>query len=279
MTTIDLANIEKFESGMKALGLGHEVRWTLEEMCRTQSGEEFLNDVLERRRNHEPLAYIFGHWQFRDLELHVAPGVLIPRPETEELVDYVLEGLRPRSKTFASWNLVDAGAGSGCLGISLVREAKKKFGYDMKLTLIERSLDALPTLLKNVRDFAPSAEVFEGSWMHWVPREKVQVFVSNPPYISGQKADRADPSVEEWEPREALYPDDLHKHTDASGPYRELIKIADLVVERGGIAAFELGPAQASWIETYVKENFPLWIGHLRIDMAGKPRFWIMERV
>jgi len=278
--TTDEQELRHFREAMKALGCGNEVRWVLEEKNRLQRDDAYFSEVLARRTHGEPLAYIFGHWQFRSFEMKVRPGVLIPRPETEELVDVVLARMKAKENTFRKWHIVDAGAGSGCLGLALHRESCEKFHFDTELTLIEASPEAAEILEENVREiFQADVKIFQGSWMEWVPREKIQLLVSNPPYISGIPEDRADSDVESFEPREALYPKDLARYPDASGPYRELIKIADLCVEKGGIAAFELGAAQETWIADYVAGSYPLWKGQILRDMAGKNRFWIMERL
>jgi release factor glutamine methyltransferase len=279
MTTIDEADRLSFQAGMESLGAKHEVRWVLDEMARLGRSASYLHEVLERRSKGEPLAYIFGHWAFRSHEFHVGPGVLIPRPETEELVDLVLERMRARSKTFSRWHIVDAGAGSGCLGISLQLESRAlRPLLDSKLTLVELSEQAWPCLEKNIAEHVPTAQLFKGSWLEW-PLESVQILLSNPPYISGSEHDRPDESVANWEPHSALFPTDLKQFPDASGPYRELIKIAQHCVEPGGMAAFEIGAAQASWISEYTKQNYPLWSGELLSDMSGKDRFWIMQRL
>ncbi|MEO5667351.1 MAG: HemK family protein methyltransferase [Bdellovibrionota bacterium] len=277
-TTSDEKSLRDFADGMEMLGEKHEVRWVLDEMRALGRGFDYLHHVLERRRAGEPLAYIFGHWAFRNHEFKVRKGTLIPRPETEELVDLVLEKMRAKNKSFSEWKIVDAGAGSGCLGISLYLEAKKSLGLLAQLALVEISDSAISVLEENIAALAPDAKLFKGSWLEWPP-ETIQVLVSNPPYISGIASDKPDLSVAEWEPQNALFPKDLAQFPDASGPYRELVKIANHVVERGGIAAFELGAAQAEWIEGFVKDNYPLWSGHLVKDMSGKSRFWIMQRL
>jgi release factor glutamine methyltransferase len=129
-----------------------------------------------------------------------------------------------------------------------------------------------------VSEHVPGAHLFNGSWLEWPP-ERVQVLVSNPPYISGVEQDKPDDAVARWEPHSALFPADLQRFPDASGPCRELIKLAQHCVEPGGLAAFELGAAQAPWISEYVKQNYPLWSGELLKDMSGKLRFWIMQRL
>jgi release factor glutamine methyltransferase len=280
--------IEEFLKSMEALGLQHESPWVLEELKRLalapSDSELYLADLLKRRAQGEPLAYIFGHWAFRSLEFFVGPGVLIPRPETEELVELVLAKLRQKSKSFSQLKIVDAGAGSGCLGLGLWYEIAilPEFqSVPRKLTLIENSPEAIPFLKKNVEHLKAQneSEVFEGSWNVWRPEGQIQVLVSNPPYIRGVPDDDADAEVKLFEPHAALYPTDLNRFGDASGPYRELIRLAQWTVEVGGLAAFELGASQAAWIASFVEENYPDWRGQLLKDMSGKDRFWIMERI
>lgn len=289
-----LSFIEDFLKQMDSLSLRHEAPWVLDEMksltLTLKEQEAYLLNVLERRKMGEPLAYIFGHWAFRDLELCVGAGVLIPRPETEELVDLVFEKLKFRWKQFPILKIVDAGAGSGCLGLGFLDLLLKEEGLSqsrLELLLIEQSQEAVPYLKTNVENFSSArlpgdrfqVDILSGSWSSWTPNTPIQVLLSNPPYISGSLQDDADQEVKTFEPHEALYPADLNLHQDASGPYRELIKIAQQTVVSGGVVAFELGASQASWIASFVEENYPDWRGELIKDMSRKDRFWIMERI
>lgn len=278
-----------FLRAMEGLELKHEASWVLDEMKNLSlfeyEQENYLQDVLKRRKEGEPLAYIFGHWAFRELELAVGPGVLIPRPETEELVEHVRAIVKKDLKAFENCHIIDAGAGSGCLGLGLISELLK-FGLNAEVTFIENSQVALPYLKKNVANFAEQTKtplnklkIFESSWSSWNTTQSVQILVSNPPYISGTREDNADKDVQKYEPSEALYPKDLEKFPDASGPYRELMSLAQKIVGLHGILAFELGTSQSQWIAPFTEQNYAQWKGRMIKDMASKDRFWIMQRI
>ncbi|NCN42117.1 peptide chain release factor N(5)-glutamine methyltransferase [bacterium] len=292
MAPSDDSKIQELHKSFEKEGIAHEFLWVLKE---TQDPAQ-ITKILERRKAGEPLAYIQGHWSFWNLELAVGPGVLIPRPETEELAENIFQKIKAKSRFYPRWNIVDCGAGSGCLGLAIAHELLEQnvlLSEVLSLTLVEQSQEALPYLKKNVEALLlkfPSMKsqihIVEGSWNAWSPSEPVQVFLSNPPYISGQEGknydaskDDADSEVRAFEPHEALYPKDLEQFPDASGPYRELLRLASMTMEVGGVAGFELGPAQAVWICEFVRENFPTLRGKLAKDLAGKDRFFYFERV
>ncbi len=130
-------------------------------------------DLLWRVKNKEPLQYVIGKWDFYESEFYVGPGVLIPRPETEELcekaVDYV--------KKLGSCVVYDLCAGSGCIGISIAKKCKNAFVF-----LIEKSSDAMPYLLKNSKE-TDNAKVICGDIFLPCVIKNADVIVSNPPYV------------------------------------------------------------------------------------------------
>ncbi len=289
------------------MGASHEAKWIVAEIEKQlETKENFdlaeaknLSDkIVERRKCHEPLAYIFGHWAFRSYEFFVGPGALIPRPESEELVEYALSFVE-KSETLIEklfdengLNIVDAGAGTGCIGLSFVMDLLKDLaneGFDPKdisakirLVLIELSPEARAHLEKNIKKYRSELyesriEVFSGSWLQW-PRTQIDLLLSNPPYLTLSELRACDVSVRDFEPSMALMPDDISTFPDASGPYRELFQIADECLSPGGYAIFECGLAQPIALEPLVPalKNFD----KLRFyrDMARKDRFLAMRK-
>ncbi len=279
----------------------HEWQWVIAEAEKRQkensisSVEDYVRATFDRRKSGEALAYIFGHVPFLGLNLAVGPGVLIPRPETEELAENIYKKIAAKSRYFEHWNIVDFGAGSGCLGLAIVESLLQKNilpSEKVSLHLVENSAEALVYLKKNVealfekfRNFKNNCHISPTSWNNFSPSNPLQVIVSNPPYISGLEgrgysgeSDEADSNVIKYEPSSALYPADLAQYPDASGPYRDLLKISSLMLASGGIGGFELGPAQATWIENFSKENFLTLRGNIEKDMSGKDRFFYFSK-
>lgn len=283
------------------LASSHETNWILEYLQRTQDENTYrqaLDHLLARRLANEPLAYIFGEWAFRRFDFAVGPGVLIPRPESEELVEYALSfteqsvSLMETLFDDGAFNVVDAGAGSGCIGLSYIADLLKDVseeGFDataisqkIKLVLIENSALARPYLEKNIAQLRThlretQIEIFPQSWVEW-PSQPLQVLLGNPPYLSQAEYRACDSGVKDREPQSALTPLDLAQFPDASGPYRELIQLAEKALVPGGFAIFETGPSQDTWLKSQTKklENFDR-VRFYR-DMAGKDRFFTMRK-
>lgn len=132
-----------------------------------------LADMLWRVKSGEPLQYILGKWDFYESEFYVGKGVLIPRPETEELCERVIDYV----KALGECVVYDLCAGSGCIGISIARACKNATVY-----LVEKSADAMFYLLKNAEG-VPNAKVICADIFNNIELEAADVIVSNPPYI------------------------------------------------------------------------------------------------
>lgn len=165
---------------------------------RALSGEELrrLRSLVERRRKREPLAYVLGEWGFRRLTLAVDPRVLIPRPETEILVERCLELLAdvelPR--------VLDIGVGSGAIALSIADERA-----DAQVVATESSPEALEVAEANKRRLGLDGrvELRLGDLLAGVD-ETFDLVVSNPPYVRPEEVDELEPEVARFEPREAL---------------------------------------------------------------------------
>jgi release factor glutamine methyltransferase len=194
------------------LDLGGGIRWPLLQSCRLhpersftlERGRESLASLWRRHLDGDvPLQYLIGHCPWRDLDLVVAPGVLIPRQETELLVDLALAGLPPAVRRSATLRWADLGTGSGCLAIALARALPAARGL-----AVEVSPEALRLADLNLRraDVSGRVTLLQGSW--WEPLRpwwgRLDLVVANPPYIPTPLLRQLDPVVRDHEPQRAL---------------------------------------------------------------------------
>lgn len=262
---------------------GHEAAWILEASLEEPETDRaaWVERVVERRRTGEPLAYILGRWAFRAWEFAVGPGVLIPRPETEELVDLVMNEVRALwteridrapdpTVAPAPLRIVDFGAGSGCIGLSLARELKP---LTVHVTFVEASSFAWPWLERNV---GAQGCIVRGRWEEFT--QSYDVLVSNPPYLSAEEREQLDPGVKDFEPATALVPVTTEPDPHGRSAYVSLFAHARQHLAPGGVLAFELGVGQPEWIGGYAESLGFLEKSRLVKDMAGKDRFFVAKR-
>ena len=200
---------------------------------------DFLSSMVERRRQGEPLQYVLGLWGFRGLDLVVDRRVLIPRPETETVVDVALDELR-RLEVGRPPVLVDLGTGSGAIALSLAAEVETATVW-----ATDASAGALAVARANLAGLgsrvAPRVRLCHGRWFEALPdalRGTVDLLVSNPPYVAEGEALPAE--VADWEPAEAL----------VSGPtgleaITEVVGAAPRWLARPGALVVELAPSHA----------------------------------
>ena len=157
--------------------------------------EEQFFTLLDRRLNHEPVQYLTGFAPFRYLALEVGPGVLVPRPESELLVDAVLAHIKNLPPPVS---VIDLGAGSGALALAIATEAP-----DARVIAVEKSPEAIYWLKKNVSVHAENVRVVEGDVADVLPGIKCDVVIANPPYIPDSASLPRD--VVGFEPHVALF--------------------------------------------------------------------------
>lgn len=215
---------------------------------------------LRRRAKREPLQYIEGEAAFRDLRLRVDPRVLIPRSETELLVDEVLAWAAGREGLHA----LDVGTGSGAIALSLASE-----GPFERVVATDASEGALEVARANHAAAAPDApvEFLHGSVYAPVRGETFDAVVSNPPYIGLEERDALDAGVRDWEPAQALF----------AGPggldvIRELVAGAPGVLRPGGLLALEIGWRQAEAVAELVRGVDGFSEPVVRRDLEGRDR-------
>ena len=193
---------ELIDSGLNR----REARWLVEEfmIAGDEDSISALRHAAQRRLDGEPLQYVVGHWPFRTLDLDLDPRVLIPRPETEELVDVAL-GELVRSGAEAPL-IVDLGCGSGAIGLALLSELRDR-GVVATLIAVDESTDALDVAKRNALKHRLHAVSFvESSWFARLDtslRRRVDLIVANPPYVGAEEFESLDP-VLRHEPRSAL---------------------------------------------------------------------------
>jgi release factor glutamine methyltransferase len=227
-------------------------------LARAAPDEKTFAANIARRAGREPVAYILGRKEFWSLEFEVTPAVLIPRPESETLIETALAelGVNP-PKT-----ILDLGTGSGCLLISLLQEWKLAAGLGVDL-----SCDAIDVARRNaLRHGMGIRALFKvNDWAHDL-RQRFDLVVSNPPYIRTRELLSLDRDVADYEPRLALLGGE-----DGLDPLRRIAAGLETVMQPNGIAIIELGIEQSA-AASRILLNSRLEVVKLAKDLAGRER-------
>lgn len=218
-----------------------------------------LNDIIERLRSYEPLQYIIGETYFYGLKFKVSPSVLIPRPETAELIDWIVSD----NKNAAEVRVLDIGTGSGCIPVSLANAMNSPV-----VSAWDISEDALAVARCNAEENNVKIDFCKVDILgDDIPDIKVDVLVSNPPYIGESEKQNMEKNVLDWEPELALFvPDD-----DTLLFYRRIAEHGLTVLNERGCLYFEIN-------QLYGKETVEMLEGmgykyvELRKDMSGNDR-------
>lgn len=226
--------------------------------------EQELEDILQRLSRFEPLQYIEGRTLFLGREFWVAPGVLIPRPETEELVELMLKEIP------ADARILDVGTGSGCIAISLAKELP-----DALVTAWDVSPEALSVARANARKLQANVRFVECDVLACQVDEVglYDVIVSNPPYVTeAEKADM-EPNVLQWEPSLALFvPDD-----DPLRFYRRIAVLGRDMLADGGRLYFEINRAYGREMVEILRTMGYVGV-RVEKDLSQNDRFVIAEK-
>lgn len=230
-----------------------------------------LEDWLRRRLAHEPVQYITGRAAFRHLDLAVDARVLVPRPETEGLVECVLETLQDERARWPQPRVLDLGTGSGAIALSIAQEWPLA-----QVTATDASDDALTVARLNAATVGLTARVqfAHGEWYDAIASDdRFEVIVSNPPYIAESEAGELPADVREWEPHRALF-----SGADGLEDLREIIDEAPRHLVAGGLLALELSENRAHIVAGWF-EGAHDWSG-VRIvdDLSGRPRVLLARR-
>lgn len=224
-----------------------------------------IDRIIAELREWRPVQYIIGVASFDDMDLEVSEGVLIPRPETEELVEWVALEAPHGAK------IVDVCTGSGCIAIALSRRVTKS-----RVWGIDISQDALAIARRNVAKYAPSVELVEGDALgdfSQLVDGEIDVVVSNPPYIPKSDSKLMRRNVTEHEPEIALFVED----SDPLLFYRSIARTALRVLRSGGKLYFEIYENFATeMVDMLTTENYSNIV--VREDFRAKQRMICAEK-
>jgi release factor glutamine methyltransferase len=215
--------------------------------------------AVARRAAHEPFAYIAGHRAFWSLDLEVSPATLIPRPDTETLVE---TALKLAGHPAAPLEILDLGTGSGAILIALLSELPNAIGFG-----VDVSEPALAIARRNALRSGVAARVrfARSSWWSHVSGQ-FDLILSNPPYVPTADIAALEPDVRDYEPRLAL-----DGGPDGLAAYRAIASIAAARLTPGGALIVEVGQGQADDVDALFRASgFPAT--HIAADLAGIPR-------
>ena len=225
-----------------------------------------FEEGMERILNNEPMNYVLGYSYFYGYRFIVNDGVLIPRPETEELVGLILSKYDEYYKG-RNIDLCDVGTGSGAIAIALKKEEDKLNVYASDI-----SQDALKVAQENAKNNDCQITFLEGSMLEPYIENgiKVDILVSNPPYI--KTVETIEASVYDYEPHVALFGGE-----DGLKFYREILKSADQILRENGLIFFEMGYDLKESLTTLAKTYFPEAQIEVYKDINGKDRMMMIR--
>lgn len=227
----------------------------------TESDQKILESIMAQLEDHRSPQYITGKAYFHDLELAVDERVLIPRPETEELVDLVL-----KENSKADLRVLDIGTGSGAIAISL-----KSARPDWQVTASDISQGALQLAEENSKLNQVSLDFVESDVFGQITGT-FDVIISNPPYIAYGDKDEVGMNVLASEPHLALFADE-----DGFAIYRQIIEGAGEHLSENGKLYFEIGYKQGDGLRALLSKHFPQKRVRVLEDIFGKDRKVVMD--
>ncbi len=232
----------------------HEADWIISHVTKLSQEDFILNpreitdeendaimDIVERRNSGEPLQYILGETEFMGLLFKVTEDTLIPRQDTETLVETVIEKIKDKEVT-----VLDLGTGCGCVGISIA-----KMCPNVKVTLLDYSDAILDVARENAEINGVDVEIIRCDILEEIPEGKYDIIVSNPPYIETDTIFSLDNIVKSYEPPEAL-----DGGFDGLLFYQRICEdLVESILEEGGMIAFEIGYNQGEAVSEILDEN------------------------
>jgi release factor glutamine methyltransferase len=241
-----------------ALGIGRDQ--TLTATPTPQETARF-NALVARRRAHEPFAYIASRKEFWSLDFAVGPGVLVPRPDTETLIE---EAIRLVPDRGAPLHIADLGTGSGAILIAVLKEFSHATGIGFESSPQAHGYASLNA----ARLIGARAEIRLAEWDN--AQGPFDLVFSNPPYIPSADIESLAPDVSRYEPRQAL-----DGGADGLDAYRGLAKLLPGLLKSGGLALLEIGLGQANIVEPLFRD---LEIVRIAPDLSGVPRCVILRK-
>lgn len=224
--------------------------------------------LIRRRASREPLQYLLGTQEFRGLDMMVTPDVLIPRPETELLVEETLRAIARLNGP----RLADVGTGSGCIAVAVVRERPDATVYALDISAPALAVARANAIRHGMFDRIRFIQTdLLGAFSARV-RERFDVIVSNPPYVPIDELDGLQPEVSRYEPRVALA-----AGADGLVYYRRLLKEAPMLLKSGGCLIMELGAGQADSVMSLARSSGMYDSVVCRKDTAGIERVLVVR--
>lgn len=272
---------EMLASTVGQLGNAQEARWLCEHASGMDSAEfsaeqdqlvtvacaKSLNSMVRDRLSGVPLQYVMQRWAFRHLDIMVDKRVLIPRPETEQVVQVALDIARKTSSDQAL-RVVDLGTGSGVIGLSMAFELGAEAAH---VWLTDASVDALDVARANMVGIgraATNVRVVHGSWWNALPQEiagQIDIAICNPPYIAQDDSEVA-PDVHLYEPHSALYASD-----NGLSDLRTVIEGASTWLKKSGWLVLEIGYQQGAEVLAMMSSSG--FVGaEIKQDLSGRDR-------
>ena len=226
----------------------------------SKNKEVLFFNALSRLKQQEPVQYILGKTHFYGLEFEVSPATLIPRPETEELVDWIVSDMKEVNSSF---EILDIGTGSGCIAVSLAKNLP-----NAKVHAIDISADALLVAKKNAHAHKVNVAFMEKDILHLSDLERAYtVIVSNPPYVTLAEKQSMKPNVLNYEPHLALFVE----NDDPLKFYKKISTLAKKSLVNGGLLYFEINQYLAEIVvQLLINEGFISV--ESRNDLFGNPR-------
>ena len=268
--------IEQLRSGLAGVADPHEVQAMIRVICEDvfnydpvdvalrqervlpDFAQQRITDLIHRLQRHEPLQYIVGNARFHGHKFKVTPAVLIPRPETEQLVDLIVDENKE-----SDLRVLDMGTGSGCIAISLARALKFA-----QVDALDVSRDALAVARANAEALQVKVRFFESDMLAPQPAATYDIIVSNPPYICWSERESMERNVKDYEPGQALFVPD----NDPLLFYKAIVPYARQSLERGGRLYLEINQRFGAEVKRLLDEH---GFDEVRIidDSYGKVRF------
>ncbi len=251
MHTLNLSKVKLISEGLKEL---------------TESDINQIDRFINRRLNYEPLSYIINKKEFYGFDFYVDSNVLIPRPETEEIIDLVLDYTKDKDNI----SICDIGSGSGNIPITL----KKLFleqNKNIDITALEISSSAVEVIKKNTLNILGSIDsinIINADALEFIPEKKFDIIVSNAPYVPLRDKDSLQKDLE-FEPQNALY-----SGYDGLDFYRSFLSIIDKYLNNNGAFFFEIGYDQGEALIN-ICNGIDIKNAAVEKDLSNKDRFLV----
>lgn len=227
-----------------------------------------IEKLINRRLKYEPIAYIVNKKEFYKIDFYIDDNVLIPRVETEEIIDLIMEYINKKiskkNNEIKNISICDIGAGSGNISITL-----KKLFENFNITAIEINDKAVEVIKKNVENILrDEINIINADALTFIPKNKFDIIVSNPPYVALKDKNNLQKDLD-FEPKNALY-----SGYDGLNFYRNFLPVINKYLKIGGAFFFEIGFNQGSKLLN-ICESFNIKNVEIKKDLSGKDRFLI----